>query len=125
MMLHVTHRVGIALGLVLLAALAFMAPSASASISVKNGHAKIDVSCAAGSASACRGVVSLRRSIDGQVRVLGKERYSAAPGGSKRVKVKLNKFARRLLEDRPALGATLRWTTVGAPTLSKSVRLVG
>ncbi len=124
MMLSVTHRVGIALGLVLLAGLAFMTPGASASISVNNGSVKIDVSCAAGSAQSCSGVVSLRRTVEGRQRVLGKQRYSAAPGTSERVKVKLNKLARRLLEEREALGATLRWTTKGAPTLSKSVRLV-
>ena len=119
-----THRVGIALGLMLLAGLALMAPAASAAISVNNGYVKIDVSCAAGSAQSCSGVMSLRRTVEGRQRVLGKQRYSVAPGASERVKVKLNKLALRLLEDRPALGATLRWTTKGAPTLSKSVRLV-
>ncbi|HEY6780125.1 MAG TPA: hypothetical protein VI111_04180 [Thermoleophilaceae bacterium] len=120
-----THRVGIALGLLLLGVLAFMAPTAGASITVRGGHIKIDVSCAAGSARSCAGVVSLRRTVGGHKRVLGKKRYSAAPGGSQRVRIKLNKLGRRLLEKRPALGATLRWTTSGAPTLSKSVRLVG
>ena len=124
MMPAVTHRVGIALGLLLLAALA-LAPTAGASISVRDGHVKIDVSCASGSAYSCAGVVSLRRTVGGNERVLGKKRYSAAPGGNDRVRIKLNKLGRRLLEEREALGATLRWTTSGAPTLSKSVRLVG
>lgn len=119
-----THRVGIALGLLLLGVLAW-APTAGASISVHKGHVKIDVSCASGSAYSCAGVISLRRTVAGRQRVLGKKRYSAAPGGSDRVRIKLNKLGRRLLAKREALGATLRWTTSGAPTLSKSVRLVG
>jgi hypothetical protein len=116
-------RVGIALGLMLLAVSVLAAP-ASASITVRGGHATISVSCAAGSARACSGVVSLRRTISGHVRSLGKKRYSAAPGGSVTLRIKLNKIGRRLLHKHHAVGAQLRWTTEGSSPSKKGVRLL-
>jgi hypothetical protein len=124
MMLVVTRRVGLALTLMLLGALVLAVPAASGSISVNKGRITINVSCAAGSARSCQGVVSLHRTLRGHTRTLGKRRYSAAPGSSSTVRVKLNKLGRRLFRERKALGATLRWTTSGAPTLRKSVRLI-
>ena len=123
-MLVVTRRVGIALTSMLLALLAFAVPVASGSISVNDGRITINVSCAAGSARACQGVVSLHRTVRGRTRSLGKRRYAAAPGGSSNVRVKLNALGRRMFARHEALGATLRWTTSGAPTLRKSVRLI-
>jgi hypothetical protein len=98
--------------------------SASASVLVRGDHASVKLTCTAGSTHACTGVMSLRRKVGGEVRGLGKQRYSIAPGRASTVRIKLNELALGLLERQRAVGATLHWKTRGAPASRKPVRLV-
>ncbi len=84
---------------------------AGAKASVRDGKAIVPLSC--GKAGPCKGTLKLTAKSKGKTIVLGKARFSVAPGKSTKLKVKLSKRALALLEAAGSKGLKAKLTGTG------------